>query len=114
MGWYIHMDVARKALDDLAANASVAPIFSSQDSTPPKSGHRVGQPADAALGAIGPEIFFLLPDFQPPYGQTIWNSPTPLSIYTRAGTTLPSARELAMGPSEQCGRPGKCAHRWSE
>ena len=44
-GWYIHMDVARKALDDLAANASVAPIFSSQGTRRrPNPEHRAGQP----------------------------------------------------------------------
>jgi hypothetical protein len=58
-GWYIHMDVARKALDDLASNATAWPIFSANglDANQVRDIARAN-PAYAALGAIGPDIFF--------------------------------------------------------
>ena len=99
-GWYIHMDVARKALDDLAANASVAPIFSSQglDAAQIRNIARAN-PAYAALGAIGPDIFFLLPDFKPPYGQMIWKlAYTIIDLYQSWDDTFLGPYESAMGP----------------
>lgn len=72
-GWYIHMDVARKALDNLASNPRAAPIFAANG----PNANSISQIAHAnptyvALGAIGPDIFFLLPDFKPPVGNMLW------------------------------------------
>ena len=68
-GWYIHMDVARKSVAGLAGNATAAPIFSSNGPTAADL-TKIGKfnPTYVALGAIGPDIFFLLPDFKPPVG----------------------------------------------
>lgn len=97
-GWYIHMNVARKALDDLAANATAAPIFSG-------SGLDAGQirqiardnPAYAALGAIGPDIFFLLPDFKKP--TMLWSLFNEIrELYTWWDDNFLGPYESAIGP----------------
>jgi len=65
-GWYIHMDVARKALDDLAANATAAPIFSSQGLSAAQVRNIArANPAYAALGAIGENGFGILDPDRP-------------------------------------------------
>jgi hypothetical protein len=99
-GWYIHMDVARKALDDLASNATAAPIFSSTglDATQVRNIARAN-PAYAALGAIGPDIFFLLPDYKPPMGQMLWKvARTIIELYTSWDENFLGPYESAIGP----------------
>jgi hypothetical protein len=60
-GWYIHMDAARKSLGSLPANAGAAPIFGSNGPSADQiSNIAQNHPAYVALGAIGPDIFFLL------------------------------------------------------
>jgi hypothetical protein len=74
-GWYIHLDVARKALDGLPTNTGAQTLFSTGG--PPAAQVRDiarAQPAYLALGAIGPDIFFLLPDFKPPMGSMLWGA----------------------------------------
>jgi hypothetical protein len=99
-GWYIHMNVARQALDDLPSNATAAPIFAAQGLT----AQQVRQiardnPAYAALGAIGPDIFFLLPDFKPPYGQMIWKLANEIiELYTFWDDNFLGPFESAIGP----------------
>lgn len=72
-GWYIHMNVARRAVRALADNPAAAPIFASSGKSA-SAISAIGQanPAYVALGAIGPDIFFLLPDFKPPVGSMLW------------------------------------------
>jgi hypothetical protein len=74
-GWYIHMDVARKALQSLA-QSSALPIFTA-------GGPSIGEiqallkpdtRAYVALGAIGPDLFMFLPDFKPPMGSGLWGA----------------------------------------
>jgi hypothetical protein len=83
-GWYIHMDAARKALAGLAANAGAAQIFGQdQPAASDLSSLAQSQPAYAALGAIGPDIFFLLPDFKPPAGYLLWGAANTIrDLYT--------------------------------
>src|SRR5450759_564254 len=99
-GWYIHMDVARKALDDLAANATAAPIFSSQGLSAAQVRNIArANPAYAALGAIGPDIFFLLPDYKPPVGQMLWKLASAIiELYTACDDNFLGPFESAMGP----------------
>jgi hypothetical protein len=99
-GWYIHMDVARKALDDLATNATAAPIFSSTglDAAQVRNIARAN-PAYAALGAIGPDIFFLLPDYKPSLGQMVWKlARAIIELYTFWDDKFLGPYESAMGP----------------
>lgn len=73
-GWYIHMNVARKSLAQLESNPTAAEIFG--DNGPDAvtiSDIAKANPAYVALGAIGPDIFFLLPDFKPWPGNMLWN-----------------------------------------
>jgi hypothetical protein len=99
-GWYIHMDVARKALDDLASNATAAPIFASTG----LGANQVrdiarANPAYAALGAIGPDIFFMLPDYKPPIGQMIWKLAYDIiDLYEFWDKNFLGPYESAMGP----------------
>jgi hypothetical protein len=67
------MNVARKALVSLDANATAARGFAANG---PTAGDlqtiATDNAAYVALGAIGPDIFFLLPDFKPPVGNMLW------------------------------------------
>lgn len=83
-GWYIHLDVARKGLANLTSNAAVAAILGSNG---PSGGDIEGiaarNPAYVALGAIGPDIFFLLPDFKPPVGTMLFGAANTIrELYT--------------------------------
>jgi hypothetical protein len=70
------MDAAREAIGKLDANANAAPIFANEAG--PDAAHLQAivqaNPAYYALGAIGPDIFFLLPDFKPPAGTGLWGA----------------------------------------
>jgi hypothetical protein len=74
-GWYVHLDVARQALPALASNNTAAAQFAAAG---PSAANLTAiarrNPAYAALGAIGPDTFFLLPDFKPPFGQMLWGA----------------------------------------
>ena len=99
-GWYIHMNVARKAIGKLDANATAAPIFSTNGmsaSAIAMIAHN--NPAYTALGAIGPDIFFLLPDFKPPVGNMLWKLAGAIKdIYTWWDDNFLGPYESAMGP----------------
>ena len=72
-GWYIHLDVARKALAGLASNATAGPIFARNGPNAAEvSAIARANPAYTALGAIGPDLFFLVPDFKPPLGNMLF------------------------------------------
>lgn len=74
-GWYIHMDVARKALSRLAGNPGAGAIFgSSGPSASELEGIAQRNPAYTALGAIGPDLFFLLPDFKGDIGTLLYGA----------------------------------------
>jgi hypothetical protein len=74
-GWFIHMDVARKALGSLSTNPGASSIFASDGlSSAQIQSIATSNPTYAALGAIGPDIFFLFPDFKPPMGTYIWGA----------------------------------------
>jgi hypothetical protein len=72
-GWYIHLDLARKAFLSLDSS-SAAPLFGTGGVSVTDINNilRPENRAYAALGAIGPDIFFFLPDFKPPFGQPLW------------------------------------------
>jgi hypothetical protein len=99
-GWYIHMDVARKAIDALDANPRAAPIFAAngKSATDVKAiAH--ANPTYTALGAIGPDIFFLLPDFKPPVGNMLWKLATTMrDLFTAWDDTFLGPYESAIGP----------------
>jgi len=97
-GWYIHMNVARKALDDLAANASASAIFAA-DGMNAADVRQLARdnPAYAALGAIGPDIFFLLPDFKKP--TMLWSLFNEIrELYTWWDDNFLGPYESAIGP----------------
>jgi zinc dependent phospholipase C len=99
-GWYIHMDVARKALDSLDANPRAAGIFGANGpSAADVTAIAHANPTYVALGAIGPDIFFLLPDFKPPVGNMLWKLATTIrDLYTAWDETFLGPYESAMGP----------------
>jgi len=101
-GWLIHMDAARRAIDELAANANAAPIFGEAGpsaATLQTIAHK--HPAYVALGAIGPDIFFLLPDFQPPLGSYLFGAAKTIKdIYTLWDDIFLSSWEDLLGPIE--------------
>ncbi len=99
-GWYIHMDVARKALAALSKNQGAAGTFG-QGGPGAKDleGIAHANPAYVALGAIGPDIFFLLPDFKPPVGTMLWGAATTIrDIYTWWDDNFLGPYEKQLGP----------------
>jgi hypothetical protein len=100
------MNVARKALATLGENASAAPIFGTNGPTAEEvSAIATANPTYVALGAIGPDIFFLLPDFKPPWGATktggfgLWWLATAIrDYYTAFDDMFLGPWESAMGP----------------
>lgn len=67
-GWYVHMEAARLAAERLRAG-DVPPELGLS----PADAQRLGNLAHKwrnylATGALGPDLFFLLPDFTPPVG----------------------------------------------
>jgi len=100
-GWYIHMDVARQALATLSANPRAASLFGS--ATGPTAAELTAiaeaNPAYVALGAIGPDIFFLLPDFKPPAGTGLWGAASTIrDTYTWWDENWHAPWEDAIGP----------------
>src|SRR5690349_9631338 len=70
-GWFIHMEAAKVAIDRLRAG-DVPPNFPGG----PQHARDLGELAHKwrnylALGAIGPDIFFLLPDFKSETGNVL-------------------------------------------
>jgi hypothetical protein len=63
-GWWIHTAVARKAITELVNNTALFPAGTGPDA---QAIYDIANnhPAYAAVGAIGPDLFFLLPDFAP-------------------------------------------------
>ncbi|MEV4757177.1 hypothetical protein AB0J86_18970 [Micromonospora sp. NPDC049559] len=74
-GLYAHMDVARRALSALATNPGAAALFAA-DGPSAAELEQIARdhPAYTALGALGPDMFFLLPDFKPPLGTGLWGA----------------------------------------
>src|SRR5258708_26522393 len=101
-GWYIHMDVARKALDALSANATAASILATGGpSATELTDIAHNNPAYAALGAIGPDIFFLLPDFKPPVGTMLFAAANTIrDVYTWWDDNFLGPWQDKMGPIE--------------
>ena len=99
-GWYIHMDVARKALASLDSNPTAALVFGANGpdaATLTKIAR--DNPTYAALGAIGPDIFFMLPDFKPPLGPMLWNLAREVELlFTLWDDHFLGPYESAMGP----------------
>ena len=99
-GWYIHMDVARKSLDTLDTNVTAAPIFAGNGlSADDVSAIARDNSSYVALGAIGPDIFFMLPDFKPPVGNFLWKMASFIrDLYTAWDDNFLGPYESAMGP----------------
>ena len=99
-GWYIHMDVARRALADLDHNAGASRVFGTDGPTAADV-TRIARdnPAYVALGAIGPDIFFLLPDFKPPAGTMLYGAANTIrEIYTWWDDNFLGPWDDQMGP----------------
>lgn len=78
-GWYLHLDIARKAIDDLKLlqgdPQALAILANGQGPTALDIAQIAeNNPAYFALGAIGPDLFFLLPDFLPPEGNFLYSA----------------------------------------
>src|ERR1035441_829589 len=99
-GWYIHMDAARKSLGSLAANTGAGPIFAANGLSAAQIGNIAQKhPAYVALGAIGPDIFFLLPDFKPPVGSMLYGAANTIQeLYTWWDTNFLGPWEKEIGP----------------
>src|SRR5580765_2919441 len=70
-GWYIHMEAAKLAADRLRA-ADVPPALGLD----PAEAQRLGELCHTwrnylAVGALGPDLFYLLPDFKEPVGSVL-------------------------------------------
>jgi len=99
-GWYIHMDVARKAAQGLPGSSDVSTIFGSLGpSAADIAAIAQSNPAYVALGAIGPDLFFLLPDFKPPLGGLLWGAASTVrEIYDWLDENFIGPWENEMGP----------------
>lgn len=99
-GWYIHMDVARKTVARLAENKTAGAIFGQNgpDAATIANLARTNS-AYVTLGAIGPDLFFLLPDFKPPIGGMLWKLASFIrELYTAWDDNFLGPYESAMGP----------------
>jgi hypothetical protein len=72
-GWYIHMEAARLAAERLEAGS-----VPSDYGLDPAEAQRLGQLAHKwrnylAVGALGPDLFYLLPDFKDPVGGPLFS-----------------------------------------
>jgi hypothetical protein len=99
-GWYIHMNVARQTIGALTSNPATASIFTTDGMTAAQiAAIAHANPTYVALGAIGPDIFFLLPDFKPPVGNMLWKlASTIKDLYTWWNDNFLGPYEAAMGP----------------
>ncbi len=71
--WFIHFNVAKKAINDLPSNPRVASILGNGGPTANTIVNLAkDNPSYFALGSIGPDLFVFLPDFKPPMGPTIY------------------------------------------
>lgn len=75
-GWYIHMEAAKLAADRLRA-ADVPPALGMD----PTEARRLGELCHTwrnylAVGALGPDLFYLLPDYKAPVGSTLMHTVT--------------------------------------
>ena len=70
-GWYVHMEVAKKMADRLRAG-DVPPDFPGGAAAAQQLGELAHEWRNyLALGALGPDIFFLLPDFKSTTGNVL-------------------------------------------
>jgi hypothetical protein len=94
------MNVARKALAALQGNQTAQAIFAANGlSAAQIEAIATANPTYLALGAIGPDIFFLLPDFKPPVGNMLWKLANEImQFYTDWDNTFLGPYESAMGP----------------
>lgn len=99
-GWYIHMNAARKSLAALPANAGATSVFARPGpNAATLRAAAMAQPTYTALGAIGPDIFFLLPDFKGTVGTGLFGaSRTIKDIYGWWDTNFLGPYEDQLGP----------------
>jgi hypothetical protein len=96
------MDVARKSIAALSSNPSAAALFGAGGpSATALTNLARNHPAYVALGAIGPDIFFLLPDFKPPAGTMLWGAANTIKeLYTWWEDNFLGPYEAQLGPIE--------------
>ena len=73
-GWFIHMDAARLAVQRMRDGDGIPAGLNFTDDelkTFGELGHKWRN--YLAIGSLGPDLFFLLPDFQDPYGNPLLN-----------------------------------------
>jgi len=98
-GWYIHMGVARKTIARLAENKIAGAIFGQNgpDAATIANLARTNS-AYLTLGAIGPDLFFLPPDFKPLIGGMLWKLASFIrELNTTLDDNLLDPYESAMG-----------------
>jgi hypothetical protein len=98
-GWYIHMNAARKGIDGLAANPRTQDIFTANGKAAADLTQIAHQnSAYLALGAIGPDIFFLLPDFKGTGSGLASAAATVIDFYQKWDDTFVTPYEQILEP----------------
>ncbi|MFD7613068.1 zinc dependent phospholipase C family protein [Streptomyces sp. NPDC059828] len=99
-GLYAHMDVARKALSDLSSNKGAEALFAEDGpSAAALEAIAKAHPAYTALGAIGPDMFFLLPDFKKGAAEGLWGAAQTIKdLYTWWDDNFLEPWEETLGP----------------
>ncbi|MEU2159303.1 hypothetical protein ABZ532_30575 [Streptomyces sp. NPDC019396] len=99
-GLYAHMDVARKALSDLSGNKGAEALFAEDGpSAAALEAIAKAHPAYTALGAIGPDMFFLLPDFKKGAAEGLWGAAQIIKdLYTWWDDNFLEPWEETLGP----------------
>ncbi len=97
--WFIHMNVAKKAIKGLSSNPRVASILGTNGPTANDiASIATNNPAYVALGSIGPDLFVFLPDFKPPLGPPIYKIMKFLEGFYELIDPYISAYEQSLGP----------------
>ncbi len=97
--WFIHMNVARKTINDLPGNPRVAAILGSNGLVANDIvSIATDNPAYVALGSIGPDLFVFLPDFKPPLGPPIYKIMKFLQGFYDTIDPYIGAYEASLGP----------------
>ncbi|MGW2638581.1 zinc dependent phospholipase C family protein [Streptomyces sp. NPDC001348] len=99
-GLYAHMDVARKALSRLTANDGAKSLFGAGGpSAAALEAVAKAHPAYVALGAIGPDMFFFLPDFKKGAAEGLWGAAQSIKdLYTWWDDNFLGPWEETLGP----------------
>lgn len=97
--WFVHMNVAKKAINDLPGNPRVASILGAGGpSANDIASIAASNPSYVALGSIGPDLFVFLPDFKPPLGPPIYEIMKFMEGFWEKIDPYIAAYEQSLGP----------------